>query len=87
MSARRYFVDVYAGPLACAIPFAIGLLLVRLAFNDRPLLLLEMAFAVAVVVLVPLYWRRVLTVPMRQMVVKQLNDRVAAFGLGFEGGS
>jgi len=87
MSARRYFVDVYAGPLACAIPFAIGLLLVRLAFNDRPVLLLEMACAVGLVVLVPLYWRRVLTMPMRQMIMKGFIDRVAAFRLGFEGGS
>ena len=53
----EYVYRSYAGPLACAMPFALSLLIVATIFAGRPALTLSVCLVVGTIVLLPLYWR------------------------------
>lgn len=54
---REYLRKAYAGPVACAVPFAASLIIVDLLLSDYPILMLGVSCLVGAAVLLPLYWR------------------------------
>jgi O-antigen/teichoic acid export membrane protein len=80
---RQYFVRSYGGPFACALPFAAGLVVIGLMFDKRPAMTLIVSALYGVCLLVPLYWR-VVPQEMRENVVQQLSDKLAAVRLALQ---
>ena len=80
---RQYFLRAYGGPLACAAPFAAGLLVINLVIDGHPWLTLFASALFGVVLLVPLYWR-VIPREMRDAVLQRVTARLAAVRLGFQ---
>ena len=54
---REFFRNTYAGPVACAVPFAASLILVDLLLSAYPIVMLSVSCVVGAAVLLPLYWR------------------------------
>src|SRR5581483_549954 len=73
--ARAYFTAAYRGPLACAVPFVIVLGAIRLLVPDAPLVRLVLSMVFGAAVLIPLYWRRLLSSEQREIVLRRLNPR------------
>jgi O-antigen/teichoic acid export membrane protein len=69
---REYVGRVFGTPMACALPYAAALLLVRIMFDDTPTVALTAAVVVSAVILVPLYW--VYVVP--DQVRLNISDRL-----------
>ena len=67
----------YGGPLACTVPFAVGLLAIGKAFDGHPLLTLTMSAAFSLFVLAPLYWRFVVPAEARALTVKRIAEWTA----------
>jgi hypothetical protein len=84
---KDYFVGAYRSPVLCCVPFAAGLMLVRVAVPDNPLARLLLSIVVGGGILVPMYWRRVLEPEMRERVLKSAKDRIAAFRVVAQSGS
>lgn len=74
LPVRRYFARALGGPVLCAIPFSVGLMISRIAFADQPLSVLIAGGGVGVLILAPLYWRHALPVKMRELVVRVMRD-------------
>ncbi|HEY7172908.1 MAG TPA: lipopolysaccharide biosynthesis protein [Vicinamibacterales bacterium] len=83
---RAYFVGAYRGPLVCAVPFVIVLGVVRFFFPDEPLTRLLLSMALGGAVLVPLYWRRLLSPEQRELVLKRFNRRRVVVSVSTEPG-
>jgi O-antigen/teichoic acid export membrane protein len=73
---REYFVGAYRGPLVCVLPFVVVLALIRLVVPDAPLVRLLLSIVLGAAVLLPLYWRRLLSPEQRELILKRLNRRV-----------
>ncbi len=71
LSLRRYVRQSLAGPVLCAIPYALCLLLIDRFLADRPATAILAAGAGGVVVLAPLYWRQALPPSLK----RQLSER------------
>lgn len=69
---REYVYRSYAGPLACAMPFAISLFIVRTILAGYPALTLAVSLLVGTLVLSPLYWR-VAPPELRAQIVSRLT--------------
>ncbi len=82
--ARRYFVNAYAGPLAYAIPFAAGLLVIHAMFHGHPVIVLELAAALGCFGLAPLYWRRVLPSELRESVTRSIVEKFAILRMAMQ---
>jgi O-antigen/teichoic acid export membrane protein len=67
---RTYFADAYSGPIACCLPFAASLALLQLVPFERPEYHLACACGLAVLILGPLYWRRLMNAERRESVIK-----------------
>jgi O-antigen/teichoic acid export membrane protein len=79
---RHYCRNAFAAPLACAIPLAVGLGIVRVVCRQQPLLALAAGAAVSALVLAPLYWRFMLPESARATIAARLQ-RVAAPALAW----
>jgi hypothetical protein len=79
---HEYFVRAYTGPLACAVPFCLGLLAVGGIFDGQAGLTLGVSALLSVGLLVPLYWR-VVPIPMREQLVQTLTTKLSALRLAF----
>jgi O-antigen/teichoic acid export membrane protein len=80
---RRYFLRAYGGPLACATPFAAGLIVIGIAFDGRPALTLVAAAAFGAGLLIPLYWR-VVPREMRDAVLHRVTSKLSAWRLAMQ---
>ncbi len=83
---RQYFFRSYAGPVACMLPFAAGLVLLDV-FVDAPLLTLIASAVLAVVVVGPLYWIYVVPPGMRARLVSRMNEKIGALRLAIQPGA
>jgi O-antigen/teichoic acid export membrane protein len=75
---RTYFVNAYAGPIACCVPFAVAVALLRLVPFERPHMRLLCACGLACVILGPVYWRRVITAERRASLIRIATSPWAA---------
>ena len=67
---RTYFADAYSGPIACCLPFAVSLGLLRLLPFERPQYHLACACGLACLILGPVYWRRLMNAERRASLIK-----------------
>jgi O-antigen/teichoic acid export membrane protein len=75
---RTYFRNAYAGPIACCVPFAAALAVLRFLPVHRPQMRLLCAFGLAGAILGPLYWRRLLSAERRASLIKLVTAPWAA---------
>jgi O-antigen/teichoic acid export membrane protein len=80
----QYFRRAYTGPIISTAPFAIGLVIVNYLFQGRPWMTLGASCALGVVVLVPLYWRHVLSDEARAAVIKRICEKAGALRLAIQ---
>jgi O-antigen/teichoic acid export membrane protein len=80
---RSYFVRAYGGPLACAAPFAAGLIVIGSVFDGRSALTLTLSALFGAVLLIPLYWR-VVPREMRDAALQRLTSKLAALRLAMQ---
>jgi O-antigen/teichoic acid export membrane protein len=74
-----YVLRVLVQPIACTLPFVLGLLGVRSLFGHQPLLALLLGCVAGVVTLTPLYWKFLLPPSIREKVIATLRRGAAAF--------
>jgi O-antigen/teichoic acid export membrane protein len=77
---REYFKLAYAGPIACALPFALSLIVVDVLLSAYPIIMLVTCCVVGAAVLLPLYWR-VAPPSLRAQVVSVLTSAVGQLRL------
>ena len=80
---RQYFFRAYAGPFACAAPFALSLLAARVLFAGRPLITIAVACTLGVVVLLPVYWR-IAPLPLREKAIARVTRAVGQLRLALQ---
>jgi len=80
---RQYFIRSYGGPLACAAPFAAGLIVIRILFGGQPALVLAASALLGVCLLGPLYWR-VLPREAKDAVMQRVTSKLAALRLAMQ---
>ena len=83
---RQYFFRSFAGPVACMLPFAIGLIALDV-FIDAPLVTLAASAGFAAVVVAPLYWFYVVPPAMRVTVVNRMNAKIGELRLALQPGA